>query len=68
MVIDGQNIKLKTFNDLIMGYSFNKTAKQFSLNTSGLLTSGVQYNTVEGVNASIKIDMTKRYEDRRHHD
>lgn len=57
-----------TFNDLIMGYSFNKTAKQFSLNTSGLLTSGVQYNTVEGINASIKVNMTKRYEDRRSHD
>ena len=56
-----------TFNDLIMGYSYNKTAKQFSLNTSGLLTSGVQYNTVEGVNASIKVDMTKRYEDFRSH-
>lgn len=56
-----------TFSDLIMGYSYNKTAKQFSLNTSGLLTSGIQYNTVEGVNASIKVDMTKRYENNRYH-
>ena len=64
--VDRKGNKL-TFNDLIMGYSYNKTAKQFSLNTSGLLTSGVQYNTVEGVNASIKVDMTKRYEDFRSH-
>jgi hypothetical protein len=41
--------------------------EKFSLNTSGLLTSGVQYNTVEGVNASLKVDMTKRYEDHRYH-
>ncbi|MBL7935007.1 MAG: carboxypeptidase-like regulatory domain-containing protein, partial [Bacteroidia bacterium] len=56
-----------TLSDLIMGYSYNKTTKQFSLNTSGLLTSGVQYNTVEGVNASLKVDITKRYEDHRYH-
>ena len=56
-----------TFSDLILGYSFNKTAKRFSLKTSGLLTSGIQYNTVEGVNASIKVDMTKRYENNRYH-
>lgn len=64
--LDRKGNKL-TFSDLIMGYSYNKTAKKFSLNTSGLLTSGVQYNTVEGVNASIKVDMTKRYEDFRYH-
>ncbi|HRG01080.1 MAG TPA: DUF5686 and carboxypeptidase regulatory-like domain-containing protein [Bacteroidia bacterium] len=64
--VDRKGNKL-TFNDLIMGYSYNKTAKQFSLNTSGLLTSGIQYNTVEGVNASIKVDMSKRYEDFRNH-
>lgn len=56
-----------TFSDLITGYSYNKTAKQFHLNTSGLLTSGLQYNTVEGANASIKITMNKQYEDRRSH-
>jgi hypothetical protein len=65
--IDRKGNKL-TLNDLFLGYSYNKTAKQFSLNTSGLLTSGVQYNTVEGINASIKVNMTKRYEDRRSHD
>ncbi len=56
-----------TFSDLIMGYSYNKTAKDFHLTTSGLLTSGIQYNTVEGVNASLKINMDKRYEDNRRH-
>ncbi len=56
-----------TLSDLILGYSYNKTAKKFSLNTSGLLTSGIQYNTVEGVNASVKVNMTKRYENNRYH-
>jgi hypothetical protein len=64
--LDKKGNKL-TLSDLIMGYSYNKTAKKFSLNTSGLLTSGVQYNTVEGINASIKVDMTKRYENNRYH-
>jgi hypothetical protein len=53
--------------DLFMGYSYNKSAKKISLNTSGLFTSGLQYNTVEGANASLKVDLTKRYEDNRYH-
>ncbi|MDF2448045.1 MAG: hypothetical protein K0R26_549 [Bacteroidota bacterium] len=57
-----------TLSDIIMGYNFNKSAKKFSLTTSGILTSGVQYNTVEGINASIKVDMKKRYENNRYHD
>lgn len=64
--LDKKGNKL-TVSDFIMGYSYNKTAKQFSLNTSGLLTSGIQYNTVEGVNASIKVNLMKRYEDNRYH-
>lgn len=53
--------------DLFMGYSYTKTAKQFSIKTSGLLTSGLQYNTVEGANASLKVDLTKSYENKRYH-
>lgn len=56
-----------TVNDLILGYSYTKTSRQFSLLTSGLLTSGIQYNTVEGINASIKVVMNKKYEDNRRH-
>lgn len=64
--VDRKGNKL-TFSDLIMGYSYNKSAKDFHLTTSGLLTSGIQYNTVEGVNASLKINMDKRYDDNRRH-
>jgi hypothetical protein len=64
--VDKKGNKL-TLSHLIMGYNYNKSVKKFNLSTSGLLTSGIQYNTVEGVNASLKVEMTKRYEDYRYH-
>ena len=66
---DSIDRKYNTFKvkSLLMGYNYSKTAKQFYINTSGLFTSGIQYNTVEGVNASIKIGITKKYEDNRNH-
>jgi hypothetical protein len=54
-------------SDLVLGYSYTKTKREFSLITSGLLNSGLQYNTVEGINASLGINMEKRYEDKRKH-
>ncbi len=62
--VDRKNNKFK-LNSLLLGYAYNKTKKEFTINTSGLLTSGIQYNTVEGVNASIKVGITKRFEDKR---
>lgn len=64
--VDKKYNKFK-LGSLLMGYNYFKTAKQFHLVTSGLLTSGIQYNTVEGVNASIKVGLTKKYEDNRSH-
>ncbi len=54
-------------SDLILGYSYTKTKRGFSLLTSGILNSGLQYNTVEGVNASLNINMEKDYDDHRKH-
>ena len=54
-------------SDLVLGYSYTKTKREFSLITSGLLNSGLQYNTVEGINASVGVNMEKRYEDKRRH-
>lgn len=54
-------------SDLVLGYSYTKTKREFSLITSGLLNSGLQYNTVEGINASVGVNMEKRYEDKRKH-
>lgn len=56
-----------TTNDLIMGYSYSNTKRQFSIITSGLLTSGIQYNTVEGINASAKFILFKKYENNKRH-
>jgi hypothetical protein len=66
---DSLDRKGNKFNssDLILGYSYTKTKRGFSLITSGLLNSGLQYNTVEGINASAGINMEKHYEDKRKH-
>ena len=52
---------------LIMGYQYRNTFKKINFSTTGLLTSGVQYNTVEGVNASMNFNFSKEYEDFRNH-
>ena len=62
--VDRKYNKFK-LGSLLLGYNYFKTAKQFHLVTSGLLTSGIQYNTVEGVNASVKVGLTKKYDDNR---
>ena len=64
--VDKKSNKFK-WKSLLLGYNYSRSAKQFYLNTSGLLTSGIQYNTVEGVNASVKIGITKRYDDNRYY-
>ena len=64
--VDRKSNKFKA-KSLLLGYNYYKTAKQFYINTSGLLTSGIQYNTVEGVNASLKVGLTKKYENNRYH-
>ena len=64
--VDRKYNKFKV-KSLLLGYNYSKTAKQFYINTSGILTSGIQYNTVEGVNASLKVGLTKKYENNRNH-
>lgn len=52
---------------LILGYNYRNTYKKINFSTTGLLTSGIQYNTVEGVNASMNFNFSKEYEDFRTH-
>lgn len=52
---------------LIMGYNYRNSFKKITFSTTGLLTSGVQYNTVEGVNASMNFNFSKEYEDFSNH-
>ncbi|MGZ3861785.1 MAG: DUF5686 and carboxypeptidase regulatory-like domain-containing protein [Bacteroidia bacterium] len=53
---------------LFMGYNYQNTYKKFKLSTTGIINSGVQYNTVEGVNASMNFNFEKNYEDFRKHE
>lgn len=52
---------------LLMGYNYQNTHKKINFSTTGLLTSGIQYNTVEGVNASMNFTFSKEYEDFKNH-
>lgn len=64
--VDKKYNKFK-FQSLIMGYNYRNTHKKINFSTTGLLTSGIQYNTVEGINASMNFNFSKEYEDFRNH-
>ncbi|MCE3225569.1 MAG: hypothetical protein K0S32_120 [Bacteroidetes bacterium] len=55
------------FNDIFFGYNYSKTKNRLSIDIPGIITNGVQYNTVEGLNLSYNFGLTKRYEDYRAH-
>lgn len=62
--VDKKNNRLE-FSDLFLGYNYNNTKKQFGVALPGIITNGVQYNTVEGLNLSYKFSIDKSYEDNR---
>ncbi|MBI2722509.1 MAG: carboxypeptidase-like regulatory domain-containing protein [Bacteroidetes bacterium] len=62
--VDKKRNKFK-FNDVFMGYTYNNTKKKFTASLPGIITNGVQYNTVEGLNLSYKLSIHKEYEDHR---
>lgn len=64
--VDKQFNKFK-IQSLILGYNYRNTFKKINFSTTGLLTSGVQYNTVEGVNASMNFNFSKEYENFKNH-
>lgn len=49
--------------DVFLGYEYNNTRKNLTVTLPGLLTNGIQYNTVEGLNLSYKFSINKVYED-----
>jgi hypothetical protein len=55
------------FRDLLLGYNYENTRKKFELSLPGIITTGVQYNTVEGLNLSCRVQLLKKYEDSRNH-
>ncbi len=63
--LDRKHNKFK-FGDVFMGYNYRNTKKKWDISVPGLITSGVQYNTVEGLNISYRTTLQKRYEDFRY--
>lgn len=59
--VDKKNNKFK-FNDLFMGYHYTNTRKRLDISVPGIITYGVQYNTVEGLNLSYNFSINKSYE------
>jgi hypothetical protein len=62
--VDKSRNKLK-LSDIFLGYDYNKTKKNFNMSLPGIITNGVQYNTVEGLNLSYKFSLSKSFEDSR---
>jgi len=50
-------------SSLLMGYHYQNSFKKTEFSTSGIINSGIQYNTVEGINAGMNINMAREYED-----
>ena len=51
--------------DALLGYTFTNTRKGITMNIPGIVSNGVQYNTVEGVNLIYNFTLTKNYDDER---
>jgi hypothetical protein len=65
--IDRKANKFK-FGSLLTGYHHQNTFKKTNFGTTGIVNSGIQYNTVEGINAGMKVNFEKDYEDYRKHE
>ncbi|HWY37353.1 MAG TPA: DUF5686 and carboxypeptidase regulatory-like domain-containing protein [Bacteroidia bacterium] len=65
--IDRRANKFK-IGSLLMGYKYQNSFKKINFSTTGIVNSGVQYNTVEGVNSSMNLNFEKEYEDFRRHE
>lgn len=64
--VDRRWNKLRPAN-VLLGYTYHKTKKNIRVVLPGLITSGIQYNTVEGVNVSYDFLATKEYENKKAH-
>lgn len=45
---------------IFTGYQYQKSKNNFSVNIDGLLNAGIQYNTVEGINLTLKTSAHKK--------
>ncbi|MBK9283504.1 MAG: carboxypeptidase-like regulatory domain-containing protein [Sphingobacteriaceae bacterium] len=54
------------FSDVFMGYNYQKSKKDITIQFPGIIANGIQYNTVEGLNLSYKFSLEKDYENKKH--
>jgi len=64
--VDARRNKLKV-QDIILGYTYHRTKKKLTISLPGIITSGVQYNTVEGLNLSYYFSLNKEYDNFKAH-
>ncbi len=62
--VDKKRNKYQLTN-LMLGYTYRITKKEFSITLPGVVTDGFQYNTIEGYNLSYSLSINKSYEDNR---
>lgn len=60
--VDKKNNKFE-FRDVFFGYNYNNTRKNLNVSLPGIITNGVQYNTVEGLNLSYRFSINKSFDD-----
>lgn len=49
--------------NVLTGYNYHKTKKGIDISVPGIITSGIQFNTVEGLNLSYRFSAAKTYDD-----
>ncbi|MDO8999391.1 MAG: DUF5686 and carboxypeptidase regulatory-like domain-containing protein [Bacteroidota bacterium] len=64
--VDKKSNKLRAA-DIFVGYTYNKTKDRISVSIPGIITNGIQYNTVEGVNLIYNFSVNKEYENLKAH-
>lgn len=53
------------FANLFFGYNYQSSKNNITVNMPGIISSGIQYNTVEGVNLIYNFTVNKKYDDER---
>jgi hypothetical protein len=53
--------------NLLLGYRYSRTRKNLTVDVPGLFNNGVHYNTVEGLNLSLRFTSEKVFDDFRQH-
>jgi hypothetical protein len=64
--VDHKRNKLRA-PDIFLGYNYKRTKDRVSVSIPGLITNGIQYNTVEGLNLSYVFSVNKEYENFKAH-